>query len=195
MAKRKLEDFKDDSQFRFWGIVISRFVWNYNRSEVAQTFGCSEPYVTQVMNKFEADGGYIDHRQFNRGQTMKSKDSIEKVIVRNIKKKPNCTSTQLQEKVNEKGYDNISDRYIREVRIELGFSAIKSSLLPNLSDNNLQERFNYCEKHLTDKFSNAIFTDESNFQLAANKQVLWYRKDDDTKPTLTKPRNNRKIMI
>ena len=53
MTKRKLDDFKNDSEFRFWGIVISRFVWDYSRAEVAAKFGCTEPYVTQVMNKFE----------------------------------------------------------------------------------------------------------------------------------------------
>ena len=49
MSKRKLEEFKDNSEFRYWGIVISRFVWQKTRSEVATTFSCSEPYVTKVM--------------------------------------------------------------------------------------------------------------------------------------------------
>jgi transposase len=195
MSKRKFEDFKDDSQFKFWGIVISRFVWNYSRSQVAKTFACTEPYVTQVMNKFEDDGGYIDHRQFNRGSNLKLKLSVQKTIVRNIKKKPNSSSTQLVKKVSDRGHDEISDRYIRNLRNDLGFNAIKSSLLPNLSEDNLQARLEYCERHLEDKFSNAVFTDESNFQLAATNQVLWYRKDEDVKPHMTKPRNNRKIMI
>ena len=53
MPKRKLEDFKDDSQFRFWGIVISQFVWNMSRSTVLGKFGCTEAYVTKVVNKFD----------------------------------------------------------------------------------------------------------------------------------------------
>ena len=195
MAKRKLEDFKDDSQFRFWGIVISRFVWNYSRSEVAKTFLCSEPYVTKDMNKFEEDGGYIDHRQFNRGQLVKEKVEIEKIMVRNIKKKPNISSVQIQEKVEEKVNINIGDRYIRNLRDELGYSSVKSSLLPNLSEKNLMSRLEYCEKYLNDKFANTIFTDESNFQLSANKQTLWYRRGEDEKPHLEKPKNNKKVMI
>ena len=52
----------------------------------------SELYVTKVLNKFEQDGGYIDHRQFNRRQYVKEKVEIEKVVKRNIKKKPNISS-------------------------------------------------------------------------------------------------------
>jgi len=70
-----------------------------------------------------------------------------------------------------------------------------SALLPNLSEINIQSRLDYCVKHITDKFSNAVFTDESNFQLAANNQILWYRRDEEEKPHLVKPRNNKKIMI
>jgi len=170
-------------------------VWNYSRSEVAKAFFCSEPYVTKVMNKFEQDGGHIDHRQFNRGQYVKEKAEIEKVVKRNIKKKPNISSMQIQEKVEEKINVNIGDRYIRNLRDELGYSSVKSSLLPNLSDNNLKARLEYCEKYLNDKFTNAIFSDESNFQLSANKQILWYRRSEDEKPHLEKPKNNKKIMI
>jgi len=156
MTKRKLEDFKDDSQFRFWGIVISRFVWNKSRSEVAKAFSCSETYVTKVMSKFDDDGGYIDHRQFNKGQHVKEKVEIEKVVIRNIKKKPNISSVQIQEKVEEKVNINIGDRYIRNLREELGYCPVKTSLLPNLSDKNLKSKLEYCKKHLNDKFTNAI---------------------------------------
>jgi transposase len=163
MPKRKLEDFKDDTQFRFWGIVISRFVWQKSRSEVATAFFCSEQYVTKVMNKFEEDGGYIDHRQFNRAEHLKTKLSVEKAIVKTLKKKPNSSSTQLQETVAKKGYD-VSDRCIRNIRKELGYTKIATSLLPNLSEANLESR-------------------------------MKYRREEDDKPHLTKPRNNQKIMV
>jgi transposase len=194
MPKRKLEDFKDDSQFRFWGIVISRFVWNYSRPEVAKAFSCSETYITKVMNKFEEDGGYIDHRQFNRAEHLKTKPEVKKVVMKTLKKKPNSSSPQIQEAIIKKGYD-VCDRTVRNLRKELGYVPAKCSLLPNLSEENLESRLQYCERHYDDKFSNAIFTDESNFQLAANNQVLWYRKYEDQRPHLTKPKNNKKIMI
>lgn len=192
--KRKFEDFQDDSQFRFWGIVISRFVWGYSRSEVAQKFSCSEPYVTKVMKKFEEDEGYKDHRKDNKAEHLLTTQPVEKIVVSLIKKKPNITSPQILEKIEDKGHE-ISERSVRNIRTELGFTKIRTSLLPNLSEDNIQSRLDYCTKHLNDKFSNVVFTDESNFQLAANRQVLWYRKDEDHKPHLTKPRNNRKIMI
>jgi len=119
---------------------------------------------------------------------------VEKIIVRKMKKKPNKSSTQLQDDLAQKGYD-VTDRTIRRIRIDLGYNKVKSSLLPNLSEGNIKSRLDYCVKHITDKFSNAVFTDESNFQLAANNQVLWYRRDEEDKPHLTKPRNNKKIMI
>ena len=52
MSKRKLEDFKDDSsQFKFYGIINSRFIWNSSYSEVAKLF--FRNYITKAMNKFE----------------------------------------------------------------------------------------------------------------------------------------------
>ena len=44
-------------------------------------------------------------------------------------------------------------------------------------------------------FTNTCFSDESNSQLAANRQVLWYRKGEDEKPHLNKFKNNKKVMI
>ena len=92
--KRKLDDFKEDSEFRFWGIVISRFVYNHSRAEVGETFSCSETYVTKVMHKFEKDGGYHDNRQYNRGEHLKTKESVKKVVVKAIKN--NLTSPHLK---------------------------------------------------------------------------------------------------
>ena len=175
MSKGKLEDFLDDSQFKYWGIVISRFVWNYSRSVVAETFGCSETYVTKVMNKFERDGGYVDHRQFNRGGHQKITDELKEAVTNAIIEIPNITSPQIHEKMVEEGHE-VHERTIRKIRSLAGFSQIKPSLLPQLSENTVQKRLEYCTRHLTDMFTNTCFSDESNFQLAANRQVLWYRK-------------------
>ena len=194
MPKRKLEDFSDDSQFRFWGIVISRFVWGYSRSVVAAKFGCKEPYITKVMNKFESDGGCVDHRQFNQGGHRKVTEEFKETLAEAILKTPNISSPQLHDEMLEEGYD-IHERTIRKVRKLIGFSQIKPSLLPQLSESTMQQRREYCIRHLKDKFSNTCFSDESNFQLAANRQVLWYRKGEDEKPHLPKPRNNKKVMI
>lgn len=64
--KRTLDEMTPNSEFKFWGIVISRFVWEKPRSEVAEKFSCSESYVTQVLNKFHDDGGYIEKSSIQR---------------------------------------------------------------------------------------------------------------------------------
>ena len=142
------------------------------------------------MKKFEADEGYKDHRKDNKSEHLLTTQPVEKIVVSLIKK-PNITSPQILGKIEDKGHE-ISERTVRKIRTELGFTKIKTSLLPNLSVDNIQSRLDYCTKHLNDKFSNVVSTDESNFQLAANRQALWYRKDEDHKPHLIKPRNNRK---
>jgi len=103
MSKRKLDEFKDGSEFKFWGMVISRFIWGYSRSIVSKKFDCSETYVTKVMKKVEEDGGYIDYRQFNKPQFTKLKPEAEKILVKTIKKKPNSSAIQLQDKLVDKG--------------------------------------------------------------------------------------------
>jgi len=123
------------------------------------------------MKKFEEDEGYKDHRKDNKAEHLLTTQPIEKIVVSLIKKKPNITSPQILEKIEDKGHE-ISERSVRKIRTELGFTKIKTSLLPNLSEDNIQSRLDYCTKHLNDKFSNVVFTDESNFQLAANRQVL-----------------------
>ena len=194
MLKRKFQDFAKDSDFKFWGIVISRFVWGYSRAAVADKFECSESYVTQVMKKFEADGGHIDHRQYNSGSHFKVARSVKKILVNCITKKPNITSPQLVDQIANKGY-HIADRTVRNIRQELGFEKIKPNALPALTNDTQEKRLKYCEERLEDKFSNTCFSDESVFQLAPNKQVLWYRRGEDDKPHLEKPNRNKKIMV
>jgi len=135
----------------------------------------------------------MNHRQFNRGEYLKVKPTAEKVIVRNLKKKPNSSSLQLKDALAKKGVD-LFDRCVRNIRKDLDHEKIKTSLLLNLNLDNIQSQCDYCKKYLNDKFSNVVFSDESHFQLVTNRQVLWYRKEED-KPFLTKPRNNKKIMI
>lgn len=193
MPKRKFEDLVDGSEFKFWGIVISRLAWGYTRSEVATKFSCSEAYVTQVVNKFEEDEGYVDKRQYN-GPDKKFKEEVKKTIVNEYKRKPTSTSNSIKEKCAESGID-VSDRTIRRIRCEIGFVPIKPSVLPMLDQDNKKSRLKYCKDHCEDKFSNVCFSDESIFQLCANKQVVWYRKTEDIKPVTSTPKQNRKIMI
>lgn len=192
--KRKLDEFKNDSEFRFWGIVISRFVWDYTRSEVSGKFGCSEQYVTKVMKKFDEDGGYMDHRQFNGGHNKKAVTPVKTALVETIREEPSITSAQISIKLTEEGFD-IPSRTVRKVRSDIGFTKIKPQTLPLLSEDNKLKRLTYCEDYKEDKFSNVCFSDESCFQLSANRQVLWYRRGEDDKPIQTVPKSNKKIMV
>src|SRR5690348_4256409 len=109
----------------------------------------------------------MDHRRYNRREHLKIKLQAEKVIEKSIKKNLNGFSSQLQEALAKKGLD-LSERG----RKEMGFEKIQTSLLPNLSEANIQSHPEYFKKHLDDKFSNTVFSNESNFQLSANCQVL-----------------------
>ena len=113
MSKSKFEDFLDDSQFKYWSIVISRFVWNCSRSVVAGTFGCPETYVTKVMNKFERDGRYVDHRQFNGGGHQKVTDELKEAVTNAIIEMLNITSPQIHEKMVEEVHE-VHERTIRK---------------------------------------------------------------------------------
>lgn len=192
--KRKAESNSSDTQFKFWGIVISRWVWNFPRSTVAEKFGCTESYVTQVMNKFNNDEGYIDHRQFNGGQNKKVKESLQKLIVKEYRENPSSTSIKITTKCSDLGYD-VADRTIRKVRLDIGLVAIKPTVLPILSNTNCKDRLKYCKDHKDDLFSNVCFSDESCFQLFPNKKVVWYLKGEDSRPTEAVPKQNKKIMI
>ncbi len=192
--QRKLEDFKDDSEFRFWGIVISRFVWNYPRSEVSKVFDCSDAYVTKVMKKFNEDGGYLDRRQSNGGHNKKALTPMKVNLIETITEKPSITSNQITAKLTEGGFD-IPSRTVRKIRHDIGFSKIKPYAFPLLCEDNKLKRLVYCEEYKEDKFSNVCFSDESCFQLSANRQTLWYRPNEDIKPIQTVPKTNKKIMV
>ena len=97
--KRKLEDMTPNPEFKFWSIVISRLVRDKSGSEVAAKFSCSESYVTQVMKKFENDGGYLDNRQFNGGHNKKAKETVEDQIVTEYSRQPGSTSTSISIKL------------------------------------------------------------------------------------------------
>ncbi len=68
MRKRTIiKEFKSDSEFKFWVIVISWFVWGYSLATVAIRFNCSEAFVIKVRQKFDEDGGYVDNHWYNAG--------------------------------------------------------------------------------------------------------------------------------
>lgn len=136
----------------------------------------------------------LKNRLFNGGHNKKVKQTIEDQIVAEYKSHPSSTSTAIAIKLSESGVD-LDNRSVRRARVSLGFTKVKSSLLPTLSEENRNERLNYCIMHKNDLFSNACFTDESCFQLLANKQVLWYRKGFEPKPALNAPKQNLKVMI
>jgi len=192
--KRKLEDFISNSEFKFWGIVISKLVYNHTRSFIAKRFDCSEAYVTQTTQKFEQDGGYYDQRLNNGGHNKKIKESVKEEIKRVYKKNPSSTSNQVVQKCDAIGIF-LSDRTIRRARSEIGLVPVKATLLPSLSQKNLAERLKYCQEHINDKFSNVCFSDESCFQLMANKTVVWYNRGEENKPVLSAPKQNKKVMI
>ena len=125
------------------------------------------------MKQFDDKGGYLDNRRYNGGQNKKIKEDVEDQIVEEYKHQPGSTSTAIVVKLSESGI-TVTDRSVRRARSSLGFCPIKPTPLPTLSESNRKARLKYCKEHKDDKFSNVCFTDESIFQLQANKQVIWY---------------------
>ena len=195
MVTRKYSEIQlvDEAEFRYWGIVISKYVWEKSNKDTAEKFQCSRSYVTQVMNKFMEDGGHVDHRKFNGGLNKKLKESVEKRIITCTTEHPNISSPQIVDQLQE--HSDIREREVRDIRKKLGFTQLKGTALPILSEDTQKQRRKYCKRHQGDKFNNVVFSDESNFQLAANKQVLWYRRGIDEVPHLKAPEKNLKIMI
>ncbi|KAL4500774.1 hypothetical protein ABPG72_020008 [Tetrahymena utriculariae] len=187
----------DNSLFVKWGIVISHIVWSKPKQEIADTFQVKLPYVYQILNRFEKDGDFNDQRQSNGGHNKIINEEIQEILREQTTENPSVSSKKLSQIMNQEYDISISSSSVNRARTEQGMYYSPQPNQLHISENTRQSRFFYCKQHRNDKFTNVLFTDESNFQLFYNKNSRWYTQDlENIIPTSTQPINpNLKIMV
>lgn len=135
--------------------------------KIAEKYKISKTSVEKLCKKFEKTQqiGNIPGRGRNRATT-KREDTL---IVRQIKIKPDTSSSEIKEQLNL----NVSTKTIRRRLRENNFQSRVSIRKPMISAKNKKKRLEFAKNHIDKPISfwkNVIWSDESKFELVGKKK-------------------------
>ena len=178
-----------------WAIVISLKYFGLKQYEVAEKFGACKVTVSRIWSKYSKENTLKNNYQ-NCGSKHKfSPGRVEKVIDEAIQENRKINSSNLKRKLEED--DNIRYRSptIGKLRKVLGYVGRRPSEKPHLTDTKREARKKYCRDHAKDKFTNVLFIDESVVQMNENKEIVWYKPNEEPRPVFEQHQTNHKYMI
>ncbi|KAL4461776.1 hypothetical protein ABPG72_017977 [Tetrahymena utriculariae] len=185
----------DNLLFVKWGIVISHTAWGKSKNEIAEMCNVKLPYVYQIIDRFEKEGEFKDKRVSNGGHNKIITEEMEEIITNETSKNPQISSNKLSQLMIDEYDTEISSSTINRIRSDLGMYYSKQASTLPISESARLQRLDYCKKHRNDKFTNVLFTDESNFQLFYNKNFFWFQNEDSENKADLPTNPNLKIMI
>jgi len=191
-----LSDYLLDSEFKKWAVVISKIVWNKSYRMIEEKIGCDYSWASKVVRKFEEDGRkIIDHRINNGGQNSKMEEEVLDYIEDYYHNNRNALNRDVISGLERDMKVRMSESTLKEAKKSLGFVANKPKIIRDITPENILERFQYCQDHLNDKFSNCLFTDESSVQLFENRSLVWWQPSFEERPELLMNPKKGKIMV
>jgi transposase len=189
------ERYLEDSDFIKYGIVVSFLVWKKSYTDITEAFKVSKPYITKILQRLESDGEFHDKRLSNGGHNKKWDDNLRETVVEMLVERPSDSLRNVSREVKGDMNIEISPATICQGLKSTGYVKSKPSSVPFLSKNAITKRDDYATLHLDDKFSNVCFSDECMFQLSENRQLVWWNKDSEDKPTFEQTHDKSKVMI
>lgn len=129
------------------------------------------------------------------GQKKKFTQPVVKAIARIIERDDEVVSKEIKDKLVKRfgGRFEKSERQVRNIRQQLGYTASKGIGQDVLTPQHKQERIRYCKRHQTDQFSNVVFTDEKPWILGKRRRKIW-RKVGAAPRTYTKTKYPVKLQ-
>lgn len=165
-----------------WAVVVLKKYANWTSIQIQEATGLSKSNVTKIWQKYLDIGTVNNQFQHCGGRNAKVTSEVEKEIIKTIGKDPMITSRQLSSHLSSTMEIEISDSSVRKTRKDLGFSGVRPFYVPSLTEDQKQNRIEYCETYLDDGFRNVMFVDESAVSLKEKGALVWYRPGVDEKP-------------
>lgn len=135
--------------------------------QIAQKYSISKTCVEKLCNKF-AESHQISNLP-GRGRKRATTKREDTLIVRQIKVKPNTSSTEIKDQLNL----NVSTKTIRRRLHETGFTNRVSIKKPMISAKNKKKRLEFAKKYVDMPLSfwkSVVWSDESKFELVGKKK-------------------------
>lgn len=159
--------------------IINDYKNGLSQKNISQKFSIQKSVISRIISRFLATGSVVTIHA--GGRPRKTTQRVDKRIVREIKKKPFVTSTEL---VRELSLD-ISARSVRRRAVEAGLRARKPSKKPFISKKNRKARLAFARAHISwdaAQWRNILFSDESKFNIKGS---------DNKNFTVRRPKNER----
>lgn len=188
--------FLDNMEFKRWAAVTSHVVWGKSYREIADKLQCDHSWVGKLVRKFyDNDGQLVDQRQYNGGSNAKLTDDTHMVIEEFYRDNRNALNREVIAHVESSTGIILGESSLKTAKRTLGFIGTKPKIIRDITPANINKRLQYCQKHIVDKFTNCLFTDESSIQLFENKSLVWWQPYYETRPEIEVQPSKEKIMI
>jgi transposase len=115
------------------------------------------------------------------GRPAKVTTQVRKRVNRYLKRRDDAVATEI---VKDLDLD-VTPRTVQKVRLELGYKSSKGKPKITLTEKDKRERVKWCKRHLQDKFTNMIFSDEKPFELYKRRRLSWTKRGAERKGKVT----------
>ena len=151
-----------------WRVIV---LWKQGRLSVAgiaRTVGCRWESAANIIKNYKRSGN-VDDRQ-RSGRPRVSGPKQDRVLRRLVHKHDAAPSRRLLELWTKQGGVLASERTVRRRCIELGLPSQWEQRKPKLSEADMAERLKFARRHLTRKWTNVLFTDETMVPLRERRR-------------------------
>ncbi|HRP37251.1 MAG TPA: IS630 family transposase [Candidatus Dojkabacteria bacterium] len=194
--QQDLTKFLENIEFKRWAAVVSSVVWGKTYREIGEKLSCDHSWVGKLVKKFKEDNGQLtDRRTSNGGSNKKLTTETLDIIQEFYEENRYALNREVIAHLESSTSQTISEKSLQTAKKRLGFIGTRPKMVRDITLANISQRFSYCRKHLFDKFTNCLFTDESSIQMFENKSLVWWQPSVEDRPTIDVPPLKEKIMI
>lgn len=178
-----------------WAIIISMKYFNLEQHQVVEKFGACKVAVSRIWSKYTNENT-VDNCYENCGRKARfSPERVNVALENAIQENRKASSSTLKRRLEEDDGIRYASPTVRKKRKVIGYVGKRPVARPSLTEVTTEARIKYCRDHAEDKFTNVLFIDESIVQMNENKEIIWYKPDDEPRPTFQQARTNHKFMI
>ena len=169
--------------------------------------GCSQEQITKLLHvgNHRASGVIREFLQTGqipqprkRGRKPKITEEMKNFIEVKTLLDASLSSVSLATEVENNFGQSITSQYVSKLRNEMRFHFRPPKHEQHLSEEQIRNRKNFCEKMLQQEFylDKIAFSDESRFVLGKDNRWIWVRKGDFTKNSIiTETKFPQSIMV
>ena len=161
-----------------------------NANDLVKLTGCSRRTAYRIL-KLKKDGKSLENRP-RSGRPRKLNSHDLKIIKGIIAQKPMITCRRLASELKSRSNVSVSPSSVHRSLVRCGFSKVKPTVVPLMTESTRMNRLKWCHEHLNDDWESVFFSDESSFHQFRYKNKEWTLNKPRYQPS---PKHPNKTMV